>query len=47
MNEILRVLIAVIIVPLCIGLLIYLGTLPVEEHDNDGYPPDEGYGNGI
>jgi len=38
MNEILRVLIAVIIVPIVIGVFIYLGSLP---------PEDDEYGNGL
>lgn len=35
-----RVLLAIIIVPICIGILIYLGSLP-PENDNDGW------GNGL
>ena len=38
MNEIIRVLIAVIIVPICIGIIIYLGSLP---------PENDEYGNGL
>jgi hypothetical protein len=38
MNEILRVIIAVIIVPVVIGIVIYLGSLP---------PENDEYGNGL
>lgn len=40
--ETFRILIAIIIVPICIGFIIYLGTLPPEKEEDS-----EGWGNGL